>query len=137
MRVTEKMLEDKVNALNQVSKCRYRLGTSYDAYNLEQCSMETTGISTVSFGNTTQELYYQLCVTIEVMKHEKENKTDYVKNCLHMDTFNHFEGKRNVSHIYEKDGKFKCMTCKNNVSKKIYADSIKLRTIQEVRALKE
>ncbi len=145
-RVTEKMLQYQLEALNDGSKCRYQIGSSYGRMNLEKCSMQTTGISSVSMGNTKAELYYQLQTLLSVRSSEKRNKIDFVKNCLHMDTFNLHsfkdDEKREMSHIREStdlDGKFvyTCITCKKQVSKKMAEFCQIPRTRKEFYALVE
>jgi len=141
-KVTDSMLEDMIENLNEISKCRYQLGHSYGMVHLEQASMECTGISIVSQGNTKKELYYQLQTLFDWLSKEKRSKMDYIKNCTHHDVFNIYMGqfkngaKHNVSHIQEYErtlgkGKnkktekyYECMTCKKELSKDVYDASI-------------
>lgn len=146
MRITEKMLQYQLDILNDGSKCRYQIGSSYGRMNLEKCSMQTSGISSVSMGNTKAELYYQLQTLLSVRSSEKRDKIDYVKNCLHMDTFNlhSFKDneKREMTHIREStdlDGKFvyTCYTCHKKVSKAVAENCLIPRTRKEFYALVE
>lgn len=139
-RITQSMLDFKIQALNDISKCRYSIGSSYGYYNLEKHSMECTGISMISQGNTKKELYYQLCVYFDILHAEKKAKADYVKNCTHLDVFNIHgmkEGeKRNMSHIREYNGKFSCLTCQKQVKEAEFILSNVPRTRAELRALR-
>lgn len=141
-RVTESMLYTLIDRLNEGSKCRYQLGFSYGWINLELCSMQTTGIKSISNGNTKKEMYYQLQTLLSIRHEEKTNKIDYVKNCTHLDTFNihHFEGKKqNVSHIrlstVKNVKKYVCVCCRKNLTKAQYDKSIIPRSAQELRDL--
>lgn len=139
-RVTDSMLRDMIDSLNSISKCKYALGGAYGKVSLEKNSMECTGISTISSGNTKAELYYQLSAILDYIRHEKNDKMDYVKNCTHHDVFNlhSFKDgeKRNSSHIREYDGKFKCITCGKQVTKKVYEDSIIPKDVQTLRNMR-
>ncbi len=144
-RITDKMLELQVEILNDWSKCRYRLGSSYGHVNLELCSMQTTGIRSISLGNTKAELYYQLVTLNEIHSQEQNNKVDYVKNCKHLDTFNissfKDDEKRDMSHIREStdlNGKFvyTCYTCHKKVSKAVAEFCQVPKTRNELRSLR-
>ena len=139
-RVTDTILEGLVKQLNDISKCRYQLGHSYGMVHLEKASMECTGISMVSQGNTKKELYYQLRTLLDWHSFEQRSKADYVKNCTHHDVFNvhHFKDgkKENVSHIREYKGKYQCITCKKIVSKKEYEQSIIPKSAEELRKMR-
>ncbi len=125
------MLELLIDQLNDISKCRYSLGGAYGGVNLQKKSMECTGISMLSDGNTKKELYYQLQMLLDWHSYEKRSKADYVKNCTHHDIFNLHsfkEGeKRQSSHInkYEEKGSkyYQCITCNKKVSKAVYEAS--------------
>lgn len=134
------MLDFKLAALNDNSKCVYTIGSSYGYYNLEKKSMQTTGISMISQGNTKKELYYQLCAILDVRRAEKFDKIDFKENCQHLDTFNTHSfkdnEKRDMSHIREYEGKFYCLTCgKNDFTKKEYDNSHKPRTRQQLNKI--
>ena len=138
--VTDSMLEEMVQHLNDISKCRYKLGWSYGKVNLEQCSMECTGISTLSVGNTKKELYYQLRMLLDWHSFETRNKRDYVDNCTHLDVFNihNFKKgeKRNVSHIHEYNGKYTCSTCKKEFTEKQYKLNIVPKSAEQLRKMR-
>ena len=139
-RITQKMLDFQLEVLNDHSKCRYQIGSSYGHMNLELCSMECTGIKSISMGNTKSELYYQLLTLNSIHSEERTNKVDYVKNCTHLDTFNinHFEGeKKDVSHIYKNPkGENICLCCKKVVSEAVSIESHKSRSSDELRKLR-
>jgi hypothetical protein len=134
------MLDFQLEVLNDHSKCRYQIGGSYGYSNLELCSMETTGIRSISMGNTKKELYYQLLTLNEIRSQEKRNKTDYVRNCTHLDTFNlhSFEKneKRDMGHIREYNGKFTCLCCRKSFNEFAYMENHKPRSAQELRDLR-
>ena len=141
-RVTDLMLESMVKQLNDISKCRYQIGHSYDMVHLEKCSMECTGISMVSTGNTKKELYYQLDTLLRWHNIERNDKYDYVKNCTHHDVFNihlsqfDHDEKYDVSHIREHQGKYLCMTCKKECSKEEYEKSIIPKSREQLRGMR-
>ena len=138
--VRNSMLKSMVEQLNLISKCRYSLGGSYGKMNLEKHSMECTGISDLSIGNTKKELYYQLRMLLDWYSFEKRSKADYVKNCTHHDVFNihSFKDgeKRNASHIHEYDGKYQCMTCKKTFTKEQYEKSQIPKSREELRNMR-
>ncbi len=138
------MLESLIESLNDISKCRYQLSGSYGYVGLQKMSMECTGISEISTGNTKKELYYQLQTLFNWKSAEKRSKMDYVKNCTHHDVFNihHFEKneKRDESHIrdYERKGKtiYECITCKKQFTKKQYEESHIPKDVETLRKMR-
>jgi len=139
-RITDAMLESLVERLNQVSKSRYQIGHSYGMVHLEKKSMECTGISTISQGNTKKELYYQISTLLTWLNHEKTQKQDYVKNCTHHDVFNIHHLKENqkedASLIHEYHGKYECITCGKNFTKKEFDESHKPRSREELSKMR-
>lgn len=138
-RVTDSMLENLVERLNDISKCRYRLGGSYGYTSLEKCSMECTGISMVSQGNTKKELYYQLQLLFDWLNHEQNDVMDYIKNCTHHDVFNLHSIKNekiDASHIREYEGKYTCLTCKKEFTKQEYEKSIIPKSAKQLRGMR-
>ncbi len=134
------MLENMIEQLNKISKCRYKLGGSYGMVHLEKCSMECTGISMVSQGNTKKELYYQLCTLLEWHHFERRSKQDYVENCTHNDVFN-LHGfkkgeKHNTSHIREYNGKYTCITCKKEFTKEEFEADQKPKSVEQLRKMR-
>ena len=134
------MLESLLKQLNNISKCRYQIGHSYGLVHLEKCSMECTGISIVSQGNTKKELYYQLNTLLEWYNFEKRANHDYVKNCTHHDVFNLHSfkpnEKRNNSHIHEYNGEYVCITCNKKFTKEQYEQSIIPKTVEQLRDMR-
>lgn len=142
-RITDSMLESMVKNLNEISKCRYGLSHAYGRVSLIRYSMECTGISNISTSNTKSELYYQMSTLFEWLRSEEKAKTDYVKNCPHLDVFNismsQFDNgqKHNVSHIREIDGKYQCITCqKDDFTKQEYEASQKPRSQNQLRKMR-
>lgn len=132
------MLESMVKELNNISKCRYQLGWSYGKVHLEKKSMESTGISDLSIGNTKKELYYQLRTLLDWYSFEKKSKQDYVKNCTHHDVLNlprNLE-KVNASHIRLYQNEYRCMTCRKKITKKQYEKSIIPKDANELRLMR-
>ncbi len=134
------MLDFQLEILNDNSKCRYRIGSSYGWVNLELCSMETSGIKSISNGNTKKELYYQLLTLNSIRSEEKRNKSDYVKNCTHLDVFNlhSFKNgeKRDMGHIHEYNKKYTCICCRKSFKEKDFIENHKPRSAQELRNLR-
>jgi hypothetical protein len=138
------MLENLIESLNDISKCRYTLGGSYGRVSLQKMSMECTGISMISEGNTKKELYYQLQTLFNWKSAEKRSKMDYIKNCTHHDVFNlhSFDKneKRDESHIrdYERKGKtvYECITCKKQVSKDVWTKSHIPKDVETLRKMR-
>lgn len=133
------MIDFQLDILNSNSKLRYQIGGSYGKVSLELCSMETTGIRSISMGNTKAELYHQLVVFNDITHHEKTNKIDRRSNCTHLDVFNinHFNGeKRNVSHIREYAGKYQCLCCEKTFNEAQYEKSIIPRSADELRKMR-
>ena len=139
-RITDSMLESMVEQLNDISKCRYQIGHSYGMVHLEKCSMECTGISMLSQGNTKKELYYQLRTLLDWHSFETRSKQDYVDNCTHLDVFNIHTfkkgEKRNVSHIREYEGKYTCSTCKKEFTEKQYKLNIVPKSADQLRKMR-
>ena len=139
-RVTDSMLESLVEQLNDISKCRYQLGHSYGRVHLEKCSMECTGISMISQGNTKKELYYQLLTLLDWISHEKRDKADYTKNCTHHDVFNihHIEEgeKIDAGHINKYGDEIQCVTCKKTFNEKEYEENHIPKSREELRKMR-
>ena len=139
-RVTDSNLESMVKQLNDISKCHYRLSGSYGKTDLEKNSMECTGISMLSQGNTKKELYYQLRMILDWHSFETRSIQDYVKNCTHHDVFNihnfQKDEKRNESNIREYKGKYICLTCQKEFSKKEYEKSIIPKSVEQLRKMR-
>lgn len=139
-RATDKMLESMIGQLNDASKCKYELGHSYGQVHLYKKSMECTGISNISIGNTKKELYYQLRVLLDYLRTEETQVQDYVKNCTHHDVFNIHsikEGeKTDASNIHEYKGKFECMTCRKEFTEKEYIKSKIPKSREQLRKMR-
>jgi hypothetical protein len=141
-RVTDSMLESMIEQLNDISKCRYALNGSYGHVGVCKKSMECTGISDLTTGNTKKELYYQLSAILDWHSFEKRSKADYIKNCTHHDVFNihHMKEKKNVSHIHEYEEKgekyFMCITCQKKFTKQEYEKSKKPKSADELREMR-
>lgn len=131
------MLENVLKQLNSISKCRYKLAGSYGLTHLEKCSMECTGISSLSFGNTKKELYYQIRTLLDWHSFEKNSKQDYVKNCTHHDIFNIRNNEKiNASNIRLYHNEYRCLTCSKKFTKEQYEKSIIPKTSDELRSMR-
>lgn len=146
------MLENMVKQLNDISKCRYSLTGSYSQVGIYKNSMECTGVSDLSIGNTKKELYYQLRMLLDWHSFEKRSKQDYVKNCTHHDVFNLHSFKdgekrdeSNIREYTETKGKgknkkevtyYQCLTCKKRLSKKVYDQSHIPKDVETLRSMR-
>lgn len=138
--VSNSMIESVLKQLNDISKCRYQIQGSYGKLNLEKCSMECTGISNLSQGNTKKELYYQIRMILDWHSFETRSRMDHVVNCVHHDVFNlhtfNKGEKRNESHIREYNEKYVCITCKKEFTKEQYKKSIIPKSVKQLRKMR-
>jgi len=144
-RITEKMLDYSIERLNDVSKCKYQIGSSYGYYNLEKRSMMCTGISNIATGSK-REIYEIIHSYLKIRYEENNSKEDYVKNCTHLDIFNLHSIKESDfvdnGHIYRYQDKgnfvYCCMTCgKSDFTEKEYHENHKKRTLKELQTLRK
>ena len=115
-RITQKMLDDKIELLNDLSNHRHF--KQNDAYGWSQLAISmpnTTGINTVSLGNTKKELFYQIEVALSIMQYMKNPDYD-MKKCKH--TGDHDESKPlDLVRDYGSKGQKYCISCHKEFTK--------------------
>ena len=132
-RITQSMLDSAIKNLNAVTKSMYVSNDCYGWSQLAAKSMNSGGgIHGLSHGNSKKELYYQIQFYLDIMRHEKDSR-NWVKNCRHRDEFNSYDGKKNISVVSERDGKFYCGGCEQEITKEDYIKSCKPITKTQLR----
>ncbi len=110
MRITQSMLDQAIERLNEVSKIHIVSNDSYGYAQLAFRLPNSTGISNLSLGNTKAELYYQITFLLDWLSAESK-KSNWQKNCTHFDNFNGRSEIRDRGYLHKYIGKIICSSC--------------------------
>jgi hypothetical protein len=114
-RITQAMLDSAIERLNETTKRQF---VQNDAYGYSQLAISlpnSTGISTMSLGNTKKELYYQIHFALEVLSKMENQEYDMAK-CKHEDR-NYNNEVSSLIRDYGTKGKKYCISCHKEFDK--------------------
>ena len=114
-RITQAMLDAAIERLNETTQRQFRQNDAYGYSQLAISLPNSTGISSISNGNTKKELYYQIHFALDVLEKMENPRYDMTK-CKHQDT----NSQNEVSSLirdYGTKGKKYCISCHKEFTK--------------------
>jgi len=103
MRVSQKMLEDKIDQISDIMGIRFVPNFCYGAYGVHILCPNTAGGVRDFIGlGTKSETWYAIDTALSALDLTNGKASKYlISSCRHRDEFNRFEGKQNQSVMHE------------------------------------
>jgi len=102
-RVSENELREKIDSLSEETGVRFTPNFCYGAFGVHILIPNSAGCVRDFIGlGTKKETYHEL-ETIQryLCKNDPRFANDQISNCIHRDSLNHYEGKKDVSVMHE------------------------------------
>ncbi len=104
MRISQQMLENKIDQISNIMGIRFVPNFCYGAYGVQILCPNTAGGVRDFIGlGTKSETWYAIDTAINALSltDYAKAKKDLISSCRHRDEFNRFEGKQNQSVMHE------------------------------------